>query len=162
MNILIKYHHNSYTVILNERIDRYDNGSVQLYWRLPRELHNKQELVIEVYVNGEWVPVRYHDNIPHIQTHLEGDSEQQIQLRLRLFGWEGYAVILIPPLPEPPTTVAQETSSSDAGSEVVYFNDVGLIYGIVFAVLVMACATVLIVILILKYIQMTRRDSDKG
>ena len=145
---------------MNESVHRHGNGSVQLYWRLPRELQNNQQLVVEVNVNGEWVPVRYYDNIPHIQAHL--DNDRQIKLRLRLGEWEGLAVLFIPALPGPSTTDAPETASSEVGSEFAYFNEVGLIYGVIFAVLVVACAVVMVIILVLKYIQMTRRDSDKG
>jgi uncharacterized membrane protein len=54
------------------------------------------------------------------------------------------------------------TDQPESGGRGFQFNEIGLIYGVVFGVLVVACASVVIVILVLKYIQITRREDDKG
>ena len=41
-------------------------------------------------------------------------------------------------------------------------TDLGLLYGAIFATLIIACVIVVMAILVLKYVQMTRRDTDKG
>lgn len=48
------------------------------------------------------------------------------------------------------------TSTTPEGTEL------GLLYGTIFATLVIACVIVVVAIMVLKYVQMTRRDTDKG
>jgi len=43
----------------------------------------------------------------------------------------------------------------------ICITDLGLLYGVIFGTLLIACAVLVVVILALKYIQMTRRDTDK-
>ena len=158
------------TVDLSTRVHRYDNGSIRLNWFLPEELRElsggRRGLTIEVRVGGAtsgWVPIQP-SHAPHIPTHL--DTEHSIEFRLRLGDWEGYSIINIPPQTTPtsptPTTVAMETQPEEAGGHGFQFSEIGLIYGVIFGLLVVACASVVIVILVLKYIQMTRREDDKG
>lgn len=144
----------------------HDNGSIQLDWLLPEELRGEatESLTIEVRVGGttsEWVPIEP-GHTPHIPTHLLS-MEHNIEFRLRLGNWEGYSLLTIPPQTTPTsTTVAMETYQPESGGRGFQFNEIGLIYGVIFGVLVVACASVVIVILVLKYIQMTRREDDKG
>lgn len=158
-----------FTVALNEGVHRLGNGSIQLDWHLPRELRDSRELVIEINLNGEWIPVRYDGSTPHIQAHLDKHFEHRVQFRLRLGKWVGFGDITIPaaPLSLSPTTStsSDETVTSDddlSDRKLFQLNEVGLIYGLIFGLLVVACSVVVITILVLKYIQMTRRDSDKG
>ena len=145
---------------------RHDNGSIRLDWLLPEELRGEaaKNLTIEVRVGGansEWLPIEP-GHTPHIPAHLLS-MEHSIKFRLRLGNWEGYSLVTIPPQTTPTsTTAAMETDHPESGGRGFQFNEIGLIYGVIFGVLVVACATVVIVILVLKYIQMTRREDDKG
>ena len=153
---------------LGEKVHRYDNGSIQLEWRLPRGLEKERELVIHVRINnGDWLTVSYHDSTPHIPTHLEEGGVQKLEFRFRLFEWEGFATVMVPlsepsspPAPTASTTTTEEEEGGASGLQLL--SEVGLIYGVVFGLLVVACAVVVAVILGLKYVQMTRRDTDKG
>ena len=115
---------------------------------------------MEVNVNGGWIPIRHHGNTPHIPMHFEKDMEHRVQFRFQSGEWVGFAVIIIP-------LVAQTTSPSTVSmvtpkGEEFHLTEYGLIYGVIFGALVVACTSVLVVILVLKYIQMSRRESDKG
>lgn len=142
---------------------RHDNGSIQLDWFLPEELQAAKGLSIDVRVveaNSGWVPIEP-GHTPHIPTHLL-NMEHSIEFRLRVDNWEGHSIITIPSQTSPTsTTVAVETEPESSGHG-FQFSEIGLIYGLIFGVLVVACATVVIMILVLKYIQMTRRENDKG
>lgn len=155
------------TVGLGARVHRHDNGSIRLDWLLPVELRDEataESLTIDVRVGGansEWVPIEA-GHTPHIPAHLLS-MEHTIEFRLRLGNWEGHSLITIPPQTTPTaTTVAMESSQPESGGRGFQFNEIGLIYGVIFGVLVVACVSVVIVILILKYIQMNRREDDKG
>ena len=156
--------HSPLTVDLGERVRRYDNGSIRLDWRLPRELRN-DDLTIDIRVNDEdWVRVHHHDNVPHLQTHFADGTVEKVEFRFRLREWEGFAMLSIPARepstssgPAPTTT---EEQGESGGSLLV--SEVGVVYGVIFGLLVVACASVVIIILALKYIQMSRRETDKG
>ena len=155
------------TVGLGARVHRHDNGSIRLDWLLPVELQDEataESLTIDVRVGGansEWVPIEV-GHTPHIPAHLLS-MEHTIEFRLRLGNWEGHSLVTIPPQTTPTaTTVAMESSQPESGGRGFQFNEIGLIYGVIFGVLVVACVSVVIVILILKYIQMNRREDDKG
>lgn len=148
------------TVDLSATVHRLDNGSIQLDWSLPRELRGGSDLVVEINVNGDWIQIRSHGNTPHIPTHLEKDIEHHIQFRFRSGEWVGVAVIIIPSLAQ--TTPLSTVSMATPEGEEYHLSEYGLIYGVIFGVLVVACASVVVVILVLKYIQMSRRENDKG
>ena len=152
-----------YTVDLSARVYRHDNSSIQLDWFLPRELQAvANELVIEVKVGGAWVPIQP-GHVPHIPANLS--TEHRIQFRLRLGNWEGHSLIIIPPQTTPtsstPTTFTMETEPMAEGMN-FDLNELGLIYGFIFGLLILTCASVVFTILVLKYVQMNRREDDKG
>ena len=155
------------TVDLAAQVHHFDNGSVKLDWRLPNELLENGELVVEINAGSRWIPVRP-DNTPHIPMHLEKDREHRIEFRLQLIDWEGSALIIIPAKEEPTSSSPPPITSSISGETPVsgaggfQLSEVGLIYGAIFGILVVACASVVVTILVLKYVQMTRRDADKG
>lgn len=64
------------------------------------------------------------------------------------------SVNLTVPSASPPTTTTTDVGDST--------TDLGLLYGVIFGTLLIACAVLVVVILALKYVQMTRRDTDKG
>ena len=152
-------------VNLSARVRHHDNGSIQLDWLLPKELQEAaaEGLTIEARVGGansEWVPIEP-GHTPHIPAHLL-NMEHTIEFRLRIGNWEGLSLITIPPQDMPTSTTVAVETETESGGRGFQFSEIGLIYGVIFGVLVVACATVVIVILILKYIQMTRREDDKG
>ena len=149
---------------LSARVHRHDNGSIQLDWTLPEELRVEaaaERLIIEVRVggaNGGWVSIEP-GHTPHIPAHLLS-IEHTIEFRLRLGNWEGHSLVIVPPLTA--TTITMATDEPESAGGGFQFSEIGLIYGVVFGVMVVACASVVIVILVLKYIQMNRREDDKG
>ena len=159
-SVMVLHVHSLFTVDLSTTVHRLDNGSVQLDWRLPRELRGGSDLVVEVNVNGEWIPIRHHGNTPHIPMHFEKDMEYRVQFRFQSGEWVGFAEIIVPSLAQ--TTSPSMVSMVTPKGEEFHVSEYGLIYGVVFGVLVVACASVLVVILVLKYIQMSRRENDKG
>lgn len=92
--------------------------------------------------------------------HLEKDIEGHVQFRFRLREWVGFATVHIPVSPRQTThpTIVSMVTPEGSGFEL---SEYGLIYGVIFGLLVVACVSVVIVILVLKYIQMSRRDNDK-
>ena len=149
---------------LSARVYRHDNGSIQLDWTLPEELRVEaaaERLTIEVRVGGAnsgWVSIEP-GHTPHIPAHLLS-IEHTIEFRLRLGIWEGHSLVIVPP--QTATTIAMATDEPASAGSGFQFSEIGLIYGLVFGVMVVACASVVIVILVLKYIQMNRREDDKG
>lgn len=152
--------HSPSAVDLSATVHRLDNGSIQLDWNLPRELRGGSDLVVEVNANGDWLPIHRHGNTPHIPMHFEKDMEHRVQFRFQSGEWVGFAVIIIPSLSQ--TTSPSTVSMVTPKGEEFYLTEYGLIYGVIFGSLVVACASVLVIILVLKYIQMSRRENDKG
>lgn len=148
-------------VDLSARVHRLDNGSVQLDWNLPRELLKSDEVIVEVNATGQWIQIHHLHNIPHIPMHLEKDIEGHVQFRFQLREWVGFATVHIPASSRQTThpTIVSMVTPEGSGFQL---SEYGLIYGVIFGLLVVACVSVVIVILVLKYIQMSRRDNDKG
>lgn len=87
---------------------------------------------------------------------LKSDIPESISLGSDAFfsGLLQGSVNLTVPSASPPTTTTTDVGDST--------TDLGLLYGVIFGTLLIACAVLVVVILALKYVQMTRRDTDKG
>jgi hypothetical protein len=140
------------------------DGALEVQWRLPPELSVSGERVkVEVNVTGEWVEV---DSDTHTMSPSAADG-YTLHLRFSLHNWSGILSIPIGDV-EPPTTIKTtpthtpiKTTPTSPVDKSQSKEEAFLLYGAVFAVLLLACVVVVAVILVLKYIQITRRDTDK-
>lgn len=162
--VCIMYDDCTCTVDVGESIHRYDNGSIRLEWHIPLALRDQSDVTVEIKIDGQWIPVHLHGNTPHIQTHLDGD--QRAEFRFRLAEWTGFAEVDIPSVVDPSqtslTTSESTTSTIEHHFGGIPLSEVGVVYGVIFSLLVVAITSTVIIILVLKYVQMTRRDTDKG
>ncbi len=143
-----------HTVDVSAVVYRHENGSILLRWILPVTLRNQLQLVIDVDWGNGWVGVVSGDHLPVV---IENHKQEFIKLRFTLNDWTGVAVITVPVVPTEITTTFEPAMTSDLKS-----TDLALLYGVIFGALLVLCVLVLVVILSLKYVQFTRRESDKG
>ena len=82
----------------------------------------------------------------------------QLSTQFSLRDWNGILSIPLggPTISETTPTPTEATPTSQDAEEVV------VLYGTVFGVLLLVCVFVTVVILLLKCVQITRRDTDKG
>lgn len=125
---------------------RFVNGSIQLLWQLPGELQFVSRVSVDWGHGHGFVSV---EPGLHFPAHFDPHREYIITLEFRVGSWVGYRDVIIP-------SVTSEDRDEGGAQEV------GLIYGGIFGGLLVACSAVVVVILVLKYVQMTRRDEDKG
>ena len=141
-------------VDLNGHVTRFPNGSVLLTWQIPPELRDSPQLSVEVDWGEGFVPVT-----PglHSPAHLDPTQEYTVQLRLRQGKWEGSLFVPVP-------AIATEEPTEEAGTEdpTPSRGEVAILYSVVFGTVIVACSILLFIILSLKYVQWSRRDSDKG
>lgn len=123
---------------------RHSNGTVQLTWKIPPEIRDSDLLTIEINWGEEWVLITPNAHIP---LPLE---QYDVQLRFRHANWTSVVDVVVPAAPD------SETDLNSSQTELA------LGYSVLFGGIVVACAILVVVILSLKYIQRSRRDSDKG
>lgn len=125
---------------------RLPNGTVQLTWHIPPEIRDSDLLTVEIDWGEGWVLITANARLP---LHFEPKEEYNVRLRFRHAEWTGYLDVDIPPL-------VPETNSRPSQAEVA------LVYSAIFGGVAVGCAILVAVILLLKYIQWSRRESDKG
>lgn len=142
------------TVDIKAAIRRFSNGTVLLTWQLPPIIQQSGHFSIEVkWGRGRgWIPVT-----PglHSPAHFEPNMSYTIQLRFRKGNWEG---LLTAPIPPAESNVTEVQGPSSGGST----TEVALLYSVIIGSMLVACAVLVVIILSLKYVQWSRRDSDKG
>ena len=127
---------------IDAQVQRLPNGSIVVRWSLPASLRDRATIEIRIG-GGEWEPI---SSGAHLLAELDPSQSHEIELRVNNAQWQGSVNLM---LPTGPTLTAPEST------------DLGLLYGAIFATLLIACVIVVVAILVLKYVQMTRRDTDK-
>lgn len=130
----------------------HQDSSVVLSWRLPAGVSNSETRVFVDWGEG-WVEVTE----PHVISHQAVGQSDTIQVQVIIGEYNGSTSVSIPPTPTPTLTPTESDSEDDSS-----LTEVVLLYSTVFGILLVACAVIVIVILILKYIQISRRNTDKG
>lgn len=126
------------------------NGVVQLHWTLPE--HAK----VELFIGDQWVDATQGGVIESLGNLYE------VAVKVTIGSWTSTSVILLPkdtfsyqPSISPSIIVTATAADADITKQV------GLLYGVIFGGLLVACVTALSLILALKYIQMSRMKQDK-
>lgn len=129
-------------------VHRFLNGTVLLTWQIPPGLQGDSVPTVEVNWGEGFVPVT-----PglHSPANLDLEREYMVQLRLRHGEWEGSVYVPIP-LPDPEGEGEGQSTRAE----------IAVLYSVIFGTILVSCSIVVFVILALKYVQRTRRDSDKG
>ena len=130
-------------------VSRFPNGTISLTWRIPPGLQHSDSLSVEINWGEGFIPVT-----PglHTPANLDPKQEHTVELRLRNGGWEGLLYVPIP----------LAASSEEETDEPASRAEVAVLYSVIFGTIIVSCFVLIIVILGLKYIQWSRRDSDKG
>ncbi len=117
-------------------------------------LRNQPSLVVELdwgrgpvsVVSGQHLPLTF-----------DPYQNEFVVLKFILHDWTAFASIFVPPLP---TDVA--TTTSDPVATFDRETELALLYGVIFGAMVLLCGVIVMVILVLKYVQSSRRENDKG
>lgn len=128
-----------------------------LGWTLPAPLKNRPDLRTEVNWGHGWVDVASGDHLP---VHFENE-ESTLDLRFTHKEWVGVATITIPALPTVETTFPT-VETTPIGVGLTQEQTLGLVYGVTIGGLVLLCVIVLSLVLVLKHVQGSRRENDKG
>ena len=133
---------------LNAQVRRFLNGTISLTWQIPPGLQDSDTLTVEIDWGEGFIPVT-----PglHSPANLDPQREHVVQLRLQEGEWAGSLYVPVP-LPEPGE--GEEEPASRA--------ELALLYSVIFGSVILGCCILVVVILALKYVQWSRRDSDKG
>ena len=133
----------SCTVDLKANVTRFPNGTVHLTWTTPPGIQDRN-LSIEVNWGEGWIPIT-----PglHSPVHFKPNQQYDVQLRLRHAEWAGVVSVVVPATPP-------GDKGGDSGS--------GLVYGVILVSTGIGCGILLVAVLTLKYIQLSRRETDKG
>eukprot|EP00731_Ephydatia_muelleri_P009540 Em0005g126a len=127
------------------------NGAVQLHWTLP------QGAKVELYIGDHWIDV----TLGGVVTSL--GNLHSVVVMVTLGSWTATSLISVPtdapgdPTSTGPTPVMTPSSGTDKDIS----EQVGILYGVIFGGLLVACVVALLLILALKYVQMTRMKQDK-
>lgn len=124
------------------QVERLSSSSVRLSWTLPAGM-TPEEARVEVNLGDGFRPI---SSETHTLTDLDPSREYSLDLRLGQGAWQGSASSVIPAAPP--------TSSNS--------RELGLLYGVIIGTLVLACVVIVLFIVVLKYVQMNRRATDKG
>ena len=106
--------------------------------------------MVEVNWGEGWVEVT---NGMHSLADLDPNQDYTIEIRVSVGLWQSSTSTLLPS----ENTEESESSKSDPSP-----GELGLLYGVIFGVLIIACIVIVLLILVLKYVQMYRREGDKG
>ena len=123
---------------------RLSNGTVQLTWQLPPEINGTDLLTVEINLGDGWVPI----TASHLQVHVESKEGYTAKLRFHHAEWTGYLDVDIPPAPD-----------ADTGTSPF---EIALVHSVIFVGVALGCAILLVIMLALKYVQLSRRKNDKG
>lgn len=127
-------------------------GSVAIGWELPPDLEAIEERVkVELNWGEGWVEV---EDGAHTVGELDSTRDYVIHVRVTSGTWVGSTSVEL-------AAVELTTPQNDAVGPSKAL-EIGLLYGIIFGSLLIACCFIVLIILILKYVQMTRREGDKG
>lgn len=125
---------------------RLSNGTVQLTWQIPPEIRDSDLLTVEINWGEGWILITPNAHVP---LHFEPKEQYDVQLRFRHADWMSVVDVVIPAAPN----TDKDLSSSR--------TEVALVYSVTFGSIAVGCAILVAIILLLKYIQWSRRDSDK-
>ncbi len=127
---------------------------MRLHWTLPAPLQNQPELVVSLKIEDELINIVSGQHLPALS-----NDHQFIILEFSLHNWRGIASVEIPPLP---TLAVVVTTNSDPKRILDPETELAIVYGGIFGGLLILCGSVVLLILVLKYVQSSRREKDKG
>lgn len=128
---------------------RLNNGSAAIHLYLPPEIHDEDNLAVEVNWSGMWIRL---DEL-HLPSFFDSSKDYHIEIRLQLGKWTGYANITVPAISD-----GDETEQGEQQNTL----DVVLTYVVIFGTLLITCTVLLAIILGLKYAQWSHREQDKS
>ncbi len=139
-------------------MERLPDGSVRLTWTLGDVLKDENAKVSVDWGEG-WVEVT---GAMYVIFHEEAREADSVRLQVTIGDYSASVSTPLPPLLPSPTPEGQEMEKLNQDENDNSSTEVVLLYTTIFGTLLVACGIVVIVILVLKYVQMNRRNTDKG